>query len=100
MGTLAHATAVLGLLAGVIVAKLAKPELKQGQKYFTFLHHFLLTALIAVGVWQKVHGLKLNLDVLIFLYFIPLGTLLHNKYKILIGIAVLYLIGVTTLAIF
>lgn len=100
MGALAQALAVLGLLAGLIIAKLAKPELKQGEKYFKFLHYALLITIIAVAVWQQVHGLKLNLDVLIFLYFIPLGTLLHNKYKTLIGIAVLYLAAVTILAIF
>lgn len=48
MGTLAAIAPILGLLAGTIAAKLAKSELKQGQKYFILLQNIILSIIIAI----------------------------------------------------
>lgn len=52
MGTLAQAAAVLGLLAGYIIAKLAKEEVKPGIKYFKILQHAILAAILGAIVWN------------------------------------------------
>ncbi|HLF54264.1 MAG TPA: hypothetical protein VI612_00905 [Candidatus Nanoarchaeia archaeon] len=52
MGTLAQAAAVLGLLAGYIIARLAKEEVKPGTKYFKILQHAILAAILGVIVWN------------------------------------------------
>ncbi len=92
MGTLEHFLPVLGLLAGLIIAKLTPEELKQGDKYFRFLQYALLIVIIGTAVWQKVNSQTINLHIPIFLFFIPVGTLYHQKYKLLAGIAAAYII--------
>ena len=98
MGTLAHLAPVLGLLAGLIVAKLAKSELKQGEKYFQFMQHILFVAIIGIAVWQRLKEQPINLDVPLFLFFIPVGTRYHKKYLLLAGIAIAY--SIIALSIF
>jgi hypothetical protein len=132
MGPLANALAVLGLLAGFIVAKLAKPELKPGQKYFIILRHALISAILGIILWKYNHyaaGLAIlffiilwkfsfehqpvpmavllgilstyfNLSILIFLYFIPTGTLIHNDWKKLLATGAVYLIAFAIATIF
>jgi len=119
MGTLAALSPLLGLLAGVIVARLAKYELKQGKPYFILLQHALLAGIagallwqfrtaaivIAVGLflilWKKkfTHPLELTpclavpamiVQVPIFLYLIPTGTLHWKETKNLVAVALVY----------
>ncbi len=52
MGTLAQTAAVLGLLAGYIIARLAKEEVKPGTKYFKILQHAILASILGVIVWN------------------------------------------------
>jgi len=92
MGTLAALAPVLGLLAGIIIAKLTTYELKQGQKYFKLLQYALLLAVVSTAVWQHVNGQPINVSTLIFLIFIPVGTLHHKKYWLLTGIAAAYIL--------
>ena len=92
MGTLATLAPVLGLLAGVIVAKLVPYELKQGQKYFKILQHTLLIVIIGTAVWQRINAQPINIEVLVFLFFIPIGTLQHKNYLLLSGIAAAYIV--------
>ncbi len=92
MGTLAHITPVLGLLAGIIIAKLVPYELKQGEKYFRTLQYALAAAVIGTAVWQRVNNQTTNIDVPIFLFLIPVGTLYHKKYPLLAVIAAAYII--------
>ncbi len=92
MGPLAALAPVLGLLAGVIVAKLVPYELKQGEKYFKMLQYALAIAIIGTAVWQRVNEQAINLEVPIFLFLIPVGTLYHKKYKLLAVIAAAYII--------
>ncbi len=92
MGTLAHIAPVLGLLAGIITARLAKSELKQGEKYFKILQYALGIAVIGTVVWQHINEQTINLDVPIFLFFIPVGTRYHKKHSLLAGIAAVYII--------
>jgi hypothetical protein len=92
MGTLEHFAPVLGLLAGVIIAKLTPYEFKQGKKYFKILQYALLVAVIGTAAWQKINSQEINLHIPIFLFFIPVGTLHHKNYKIIAGIAAIYII--------
>ncbi len=92
MGTLAALVPVLGLLAGVIVAKLVPYELKQGEKYFKLLQHTLLIFVIGTIVWQRMNAQPLNIGVPVFLFFIPVGTRYHKNYVLLSGIAAAYII--------
>ena|SRR3990172_7401426 len=92
MGTLAHITPVLGLLAGIIIAKLVPYELKQGEKYFRILQYALATVVIGTAIWQRVNDQPTNIDVPIFLFLIPVGTLYHKKYLLLAGIAAAYIV--------
>src|SRR5574342_330604 len=94
MGTLAQLAPVLGLAAGCIVAKLTLYEFKQGEKYFRFLMYALLAVVVGVAVWQKTRGQQLELAVPFFLLFIPVGTLYHKKYVVLLGIAIVYAAGI------
>ncbi len=48
MGTLAAIAPIIGLFAGMITARLAKSELKQGKKYFILLQNILLATIIAI----------------------------------------------------
>ncbi len=97
MGTLAHITPVLGLLAGIIIAKLVPYELKQGEKYFRILQYALATVVIGTAIWQRVNNQTTNIDVPIFLFLIPVGTLNHKKYLLLTGIAAAYIIIASTI---
>ena len=92
MGTLAQIAPILGLLAGLIIAKLVPYELKQGKKYFRLLQHGLFIAIIATAIWQRVNKQTIDVNALIFLFFIPVGTLHHKKYLFLAGIAAAYII--------
>lgn len=94
MGTLAQLAPVLGLLAGCVVAKITLYEFKQGEKYFRFLMYALLAVVVGVAAWQRAHGQQLELAVPFFLLFIPVGTLYHKKYAVLLGVATVYIIGV------
>ena len=92
MGTLTHIAPVLGLLAGIIIAKLVPYELKQGEKYFRALQYALVTTIIGMAVWQRVNNQAINLDIPAFLLLIPVGTLHHKKHLLLTGIAAVYII--------
>jgi hypothetical protein len=94
MGTLANVAPVLGLLAGIMIAKLVPYELKQGEKYFRLLQYLLLAAVIATAIWQRVSRQPIDVSALIFLFFIPVGTLYHKNYKIIAGVATVYIITV------
>jgi hypothetical protein len=93
MGTLASLVPVLGLFSGALVAKLTLYEFKQGEKYFKFLMYAMLAVVIGAAVWQRARGPRIELAVPFFLLFIPVGTLYHNKYAVLIGTAASYIIG-------
>ena len=68
MGTLAALDPLLGLLAGALVARLAKNELKQGKYYFILLQHALLASIAGVLLWQsKIAALAIGL--LLFIIF-------------------------------
>ena len=90
MGTLAQLAPILGILAGCIVAKLTPYEFKQGEKYFRRLMNALVIAIIGVAVWQYTHGHDIQLEVPIFLFFIPFGTLYNKRYLLLGSAAVVY----------
>ena len=92
MGALAHLAPVLGILGGLIAAKLAPTELKQGKKYFKILQYLLFIAIITTAFWQRINKQAINVDAITFLFFIPIGTLYHKKYLLLTGIAILYII--------
>ena len=92
MGALEHFVPVLGLFAGLVVAKLAPSELKQGQKYFKILQYALAIVVVVTAIWQKANAQQINLHIPIFLFFIPVGTIYHNKYKLLALIAAAYVI--------
>jgi hypothetical protein len=92
MGTLANIAPILGLLAGLIIAKLVPYELKQGKKYFIPLQYALLIAVIGMTIWQKLNGQKIDISIPAFLLFIPVGTLHHKKYLLLAGTAAAYII--------
>jgi len=98
MGALAHLAPILGLLAGLIIAKLVQYELKQGEKYFRLLQHLLLVLVIGTAVWQYYGNQAINLDVPIFLFFIPVGTRYHKRYLFLGCIAIAY--GIIALLLF
>lgn len=132
MGPLAHGLAVLGLLAGYIVAKLAKSELKLGEKYFILLQNLLAAGILGTIIWNYNHWASalailfflilwkfsfkhqiipmsvvlgvlstyFSIDVLIFLYFIPTGTLYQENWKTLLLSAALYLIALAIGTIF
>jgi len=97
MGTLAHLAPILGLLAGLIIAKLVPYELKQGERYFLLLQNALLVLVIGMAVWQYFNS-QLNLEVPLFLFFIPVGTRYHKRYLFLACIAIAY--GITALLLF
>lgn len=90
MGTLAQLAPILGILAGCIVAKLTPYEFKQGKKYFRRLINALVVVIIGVAAWQYMHGHDIQLEVPIFLFFIPFGTLHHKRYLLLGSVAVIY----------
>ncbi len=90
MGTLAQVAPVLGILAGFIIAKLTPYEFKQGEKYFRRLMYALAIVIIGVAAWQYTHGHGMQLEVPIFLFFIPFGTLYHKRYLLLGSAAVIY----------
>lgn len=52
MGTLATIIPVLGILAGQIIALLAKTEIKPGKKYFKILQHALLALILGALFWN------------------------------------------------
>jgi hypothetical protein len=56
MGAIANITPILGLLAGNIVAWLARSELKDGKKYFIFLQHILISTIPVVLLWDNWTG--------------------------------------------
>ncbi len=80
MGTLAHLAPILGLLAGVIIAKLVPYELKQGEKYFKILQYVLGIAVIGIAVWQKIKMQTINVDIPLFLFLIVVGTRYHHSF--------------------
>jgi len=109
MGTLATLTPLLGLLCGIILARIAKSELKDGHHYFILSQHVLLAGILtavlwhyaplpAIGVgalvwlalWKTEFSHPLQLmpllfvpavvqPVSVFLYFIPTGTLMRKQ---------------------
>ena len=109
MGTLAALAPLLGLLCGIILARIAKSELKEGHRYFILSQHVLLAGILtavlwyyaplpAIGVgallwlvlWKTEFSHPLQLmpllfapavvqPVPVFLYFIPTGTLLRKQ---------------------
>ncbi|PIN76257.1 hypothetical protein COV18_00460 [Candidatus Woesearchaeota archaeon CG10_big_fil_rev_8_21_14_0_10_37_12] len=113
---------VFGLLAGVIIAYFTKEELKQGEKYFRLLQHVLLSAIFVILFWQftwqavilgvillaalwrfsfdnflliPVMALPATVSViqpLVFVYFIPVGTLLYEQKKELVVLGVVYVL--------
>jgi len=121
MGTLIALTPLIGILIGLITARLAKSELKDGKKYFILLQHIALSGIAVVLMWQynmmyagiagillfsilwKVkfeHPIALTpllalaanyATVPILLYFIPTATLNRNMKK-LVGIIAAYAI--------
>src|SRR5574341_954445 len=90
MGTLAQLVPILGILAGFIVARLTPYEFKQGEKYFKYLMYALLITVIGIAVWNYVKEQNIQLEVPIFLFFIPFGTLYHRRYLLMVGAAVIY----------
>ena len=70
MGTLAAITPILGLLAGIISAKLAKSELKPGKYYFQLMQHAMIGAIAGSLLWQfgKITAIAIGLLVFLVLW--------------------------------
>ena len=113
---------ILGLLAGVIIAHFTKEELKQGEKYFRLFQHVLFSAIFVILFWQftwqavilgvillaalwrfsfdnflliPVMALPATVSViqpLVFVYFIPVVTLLYEQKKELVVLGVVYVL--------
>ena len=112
MGTLIALMPLVGILIGLITARLATSELKEGKKYFILLQHITLSGIAVVLMWQynivyaSVAGIllfailwKIKFEhpialtpllalaanyatVPILLYFIPTATLNRNTKKL------------------
>lgn len=81
MEMIASLIAGLGIFCGVFLAFISPEELKPGKKYFTLLHHIMLTAiiiLIAVSFFTQIRSMLILS--LIFIYGLPAGTLLARRH--------------------
>ncbi|MEM3153943.1 MAG: hypothetical protein QW165_00015 [Candidatus Woesearchaeota archaeon] len=90
MGTLESFVPILGIFAGCIIAKLTPYELKKGEKYLKLLMYLLLSNVIGIATWQYMHRVQVDVAIPFFLFFIPFGTLYHEKYNVLISVAAVY----------
>ncbi len=114
--------ALLGLIAGVIIAKFTKEELRSGKKYFTLfsktmlfiitiyllylcdinwmLSGVLLGAILTLFIKNiylylglaMFSSLNANLALFIFLFGLPHGTLIHSKKNLILTSSILFLI--------
>jgi len=112
MGTLVALTPLVGILIGVITARLATSELKEGKEDFILLQHIALGGITTVLMWQYSMVYAIIAGILLFailwkikfehpieltpllalaanyaavpimLYFIPTATLNRNMKKL------------------
>jgi len=66
MGPLEEIIPILGVLAGLIVAFLAKSEMKPGQKYFQISQHVLLGVIVGALAWNFGYSTAIAAGVLVF----------------------------------
>lgn len=69
MATLAALAPITGILAGIIVAHLAKKEIKPGQKYFQLLQNALIAIIAIVWLWEiKIIAITAGIIIFLVLY--------------------------------
>ena len=65
--------AIVGLIAGIFIAKYAKEELKNGEKWFSLLNCLIILALIIVSF-------KINLNIAGLIIGLVFGLLVKKEY--------------------
>lgn len=108
---LASLIVLLGLPAGLILAKIAKEELKDGEKYFLFLQDvlFILTTLLffsqfnvyaffIFGILSALFAIKVNLrpDVVYPLFIVMFLISMFNQNLIIYLSSMMFLYGLPT----
>ena len=71
---------ILGFPSGIMIAIIAKEELKQGRKYFKILSLVLLVGILGSLIYSLMYNDFIMLFSFIFLFGIPTGSLIAIKY--------------------
>ncbi len=87
--------AFIGIYVGVVLALIAPEELKDGRKYFVFLHSILDIAIILLALWlffsmKRYYLMGILVLVVIYRYFVKIGDPYVVSYMIYGGVFYFY----------